>query len=237
VKNPKGSKSARKQKPATTETSASEIVTAESKALGTVTIPDAPPAPKPAGRKRKPEPTVATKAAVPEWAKRAAARDTAAEIVAVPDRGADATSKSPDDLSVQDVPNASPLSKKGRARPKARPKTTAAEDPAPVKAGSLRAIGAAWIESLRADGHSVSTVASYGMDLEVAYEHLGADTTAAAITERQIAGFNTSKGVMKKRNGKPRAMPTILKTRRALRLALTWAEETKLIPKAPYSAA
>jgi hypothetical protein len=33
------------------------------------------------------------------------------------------------------------------------------------------------------------------------------------------------------------AMPTILKTRRALRLALTWAAEMKLIKKAPIPAA
>jgi hypothetical protein len=176
------------------------------------------PPPKPAGRKRRTEPTVATKPDVPDWARRAAAHDTPSEMAAVSDA----------------QPAAQPAPKRGRP---ARPKPAAKETSPAAVPGTLRAIGSAWIESLRADGHSVSTVASYGMDLEVAYEHLGADTVAAEITERQIAGFNVSKGVMKKRNGKPRAMPTILKTRRALRLALTWAEEMKLIPKAPYSAA
>ena len=79
-------------------------------------------------------------------------------------------------------------------------------------------------------------MSSYANDLAIAYEHLSADSPAATITERQIAGFDASKGVTRKANGKPKAQPTILKTRRALRLALIWAEHKKLIAKAPYSA-
>jgi hypothetical protein len=80
-------------------------------------------------------------------------------------------------------------------------------------------------------------VSSYTNDLEVAYEFLDGNAPAAAITEKQIAAFNISKGVMKLRSGKPKAQPTILKVRRALRLALVWAEQKKLIGKAPYTAA
>jgi hypothetical protein len=213
MKNATGSKSARTPKPET-------IVTAQSETLGTVTIPDATPAPPKRPRKTKPEPTVATKAEVPEWAQRAAARDTVAEMAALPEAAPVADSPAP---------------KKGRAP---KPKATPALKPAPTSTpGSLRAIGDAWLESLRAAGHTPSTVSSYGNDLEIAYEHLGADTAAGTITERQIAGFNASKGVTKKANGNPKAQPTILKTRRALRLALVWAEQKKLIAKAPYSAA
>ena len=60
---------------------------------------------------------------------------------------------------------------------------------------------------------------------------------AADLTEKQIAKFNASDLVTKKKNGKGKAQPTVLKTRRALRLALTWAESRKLIAKAPYPAA
>jgi hypothetical protein len=188
----------------------------------TVVLPtpmDAPAPPKPS-RRKKAQPTVATKAEVPDWAQRAATRDTAAEMAAVPEAAPVAEAPAP---------------KKGRAP---KPKATPALKPAPTTTpGSLRAIGDAWLESLRAAGHTPSTVSSYGNDLEIAYEHLGADTAAGTITERQIAGFNASKGVTKKANGNPKAQPTILKTRRALRLALVWAEQKKLIAKAPYSAA
>jgi hypothetical protein len=175
-----------------------------------------PPPPKRPARSKKSAPTVAE---VPDWAKRAAARNTATEMAAVPE--------------VAPVAEP-PATKKGRAQ-KAKAKPVAKETPA-AKPGSLRAIGTAWIDSLRADGHSVSTVTSYGNDLELAYEHLDGDRAAAGLTERQIAGFNASALVMKKRSGKPRAMPTILKTRRVLRLALVWAEQKKLIAKAPYAA-
>jgi hypothetical protein len=209
MRNATGSKSARVPKIETT-------VTPQSETLGTVTIPDAAPtAPPKRSRKAKPEPTVATKAEVPEWAQRAAARDTAAEMAAVPES-----------------PVSEPAPTKGRA---AKP-PKAPESPAATP-GSLRAIGNGWLGSLRAAGHTPSTISSYGNDLEIAYEHLGADTAAGTLTEKQIAGFNASKGVTKKANGKPKAQPTILKTRRALRLALTWAAETKLIAKAPYPAA
>jgi hypothetical protein len=193
---------------------------------GTVAVLPTPadaPAPRKPGRKKKPEPTVATKSEMPDWAKGAASRDTTAEMAAVPE------ATPPADLAPE-----APTPKKGRTK-KAKAKPAAKETPATP--GSLRAIGDAWLESLRAAGHTQSTVSSYGNDLGIAYEHFGSDAVAATITERQIAGFNASKGVTKKANGKGKAQPTILKTRRALRLALVWAEQKKLIAKAPYSAA
>ena len=121
---------------------------------------------------------------------------------------------------------------------KARTTKEKAKEATPNAApGSLRAIGDGWLDSLRAAGHTPSTVSSYGNDLAIAYDHLGADTAAATITEKQISAFNASKGVTRKANGNPKAQPTILKTRRALRLALVWAAQKGLIAKAPYSAA
>jgi hypothetical protein len=217
MKNATGSKSARTTKAPKTpvEGGAPEV---KIDAGTTVVLPnpaDAPAPPKPK-RSKKPAPTVAE---VPDWAERAAARDTAAEMATVPEA-----------VPVADTP----APKKGRA-PKAKAKPAAKETPAATP-GSLRAIGDGWLESLRDAGHTPSTVSSYGNDLAIAYEHLGADASAAAITEKQIASFNASKGVTRKANGKPKAQPTILKTRRALRLALVWAEQKKLIAKAPYAA-
>jgi hypothetical protein len=164
---------------------------------------------------------------MPDWAKRAAGRDTAAEMATVSDAAP----------VVEPAPE-TPTPKKGRA-PKAgkRAPNKAAPKEAPAAPGSLRAIGDGWLASLRAAGHTPSTISSYGNDLEIAYEHLGQDTAAGTITEKQIAAFNASKGVVKTRTGKPKAQPTILKTRRALRLALIWAEQKGLIKRAPYSAA
>jgi hypothetical protein len=217
MKNATGSKSARNAKPA-------PEVAIDATTVAVLPNPVDAAAPPKRGRKAKPEPTIATKAEVPEWAKRAAARDTGAEMAAV-------TEAAP---VVEPAPEA-PTSKKGRTPKAAKPKP-ASKAPAAAP-GSLRAIGDGWLESLRAAGHTPSTVSSYGNDLAIAYEHLGADTVAATITEKQIAGFNASKGVVKKDNGKPKAQPTILKTRRALRLALTWAADEKLIKRAPYPAA
>jgi hypothetical protein len=185
---------------------------------------------------KTPKAKTATKAAappseVPDWAKKAAARDTTAEMAAVPE-----TAPTPEAMA--EPATAAPVAKKGRAPKAAKPapKKAAAKETPAATPGSLRAIGDGWLGSLKAAGHTPSTLSSYGNDLAIAYEHLGAETQAATITEKQITAFNTSKGVVKTRTGKPKAQPTILKTRRALRLALVWAEQTKLIKKAPFPA-
>jgi hypothetical protein len=211
--NPKGSKSVRTTKPNTTTEVALDAST-----VAVLPNPADAPAPPKRGRK-KPQPTVAAKAEVPAWVRKAEAGPPVATAV---------------EVTPEPVPEA-PAPKKGRATKAAKTKP-AAKATLGAAPGSLRAIGDAWLESLRAAGHTPSTVSSYGNDLAIAYEHLGADTVAATITEKQIAGFNASKGVVKKANGKPKAQPTILKTRRALRLALIWAEQKKLIAKAPYAA-
>ncbi|HYC79071.1 MAG TPA: hypothetical protein VEI02_15735 [Planctomycetota bacterium] len=87
----------------------------------------------------------------------------------------------------------------------------------------LADVGAAWIEHLKAKGASTSTTASYTQDFALAVQHFGADVDPATITAKQVAAFNESDLCTKKKGGQPRAMPTILKTRRVLRLALAWA--------------
>jgi hypothetical protein len=216
------------KQPGTSATDGPPEVTINSGTTLALLNPADAPAPPKAKRSKKVEPTVALKAEVPDWAKRAATRDTAAEMAAV-------SEAAPVAAPTADAAPEAAAPKKGRA-PKATERPAANVMPTATP-GSLRAIGDAWLASLRNAGHTPSTVSSYGNDLEFAYEHLGADTAAGTITEKQIAGFNASKGVVKKANGKPKAQPTILKTRRALRLALVWAANQKLIAKAPYSAA
>jgi hypothetical protein len=227
MKSPKRSKAAETTKPETHDKDGAPTVAGETVTTILLPRPTKSPPPQRQGRK-KVVPTVpaapipnGTETRVPGWAKRAAARDTATEMP-VPEAA-------PNVESVTGMP----APKKNRLSNPGRNATAALRG----KSGSMRAVGTAWIETLREAGHSVSTVSSYTNDLALAFEFLGEDTPAAALTEKQIAAFNTSKSVVKKRNGKPRAQPTILKTRRVLRLALTWAEQNGLIKKAPYSAA
>jgi hypothetical protein len=236
MKNARGSKSARTQKaPKTTPTEGgAPEVTLDDGTVAVLPDPAEAPAPRKRARKAKPEPTVASKTE----ARRAAARDTTAEMAKVPETTV--TSNSSDELDVRSEGTTPAPKNRRTSKPKGRPKTpkSTAELLAPAaKAGSLRAIGDTWLEVLRADGHTPATVSSYANDLGIAYEHLGGNTPADEITVKQIAAFNASKGVVKTRTGRAKAQPTILKTRRALRLALTWAEETKLLKKAPYPAA
>jgi hypothetical protein len=229
----KGSKSAPTKRAKSPAKGGKPEVTLESGTVAVLPNPAGAPAPKTGkgGRKGKAASTKsdspATAALVPEWAQRAAARNTPAEMAAVP----------PVETAAEPTPEA-PAATKGRA-PKAKaaptPTKNATETPAAAP-GSLRAIADAWLASLQDAGHTPSTVSSYRNDMEVAHEFFG-DISAGDMTEKQVATFNASKAVVKKANGKPKAQPTILKTRRALRLALVWAEEQGLIKKAPIPAA
>jgi hypothetical protein len=173
-------------------------------------------------------------AEVPGWAKRAAGRNTPAEMAAA----------TPTDAAP--VASDAPATPASATKPPRAPRATATTKPVKLKAapkvdglkpaapGSLRAVGDGWLASLKAAGHTPSTISSYGNDLAIAYEHFG-EGQAAEITEKQVAAFNASAGVIKTKHGKSKAQPTILKTRRALRLALVWAAGQKIIKAAPYA--
>ena len=83
---------------------------------------------------------------------------------------------------------------------------------------------------------SRGTVFSYSVDLGIAREYFGDGRDVRSIVVGEVADFNASKGVMKKANGKAKAEPTILKTRRVLRMLLEFAAETGLIETAPIPA-
>jgi hypothetical protein len=101
---------------------------------------------------------------------------------------------------------------------------------------TLADLGKTWIEYLKANDAAVSTWASYQADFETAAEHFGAATDPATLTVDAVAAFEQSDAVMKTRKGRPKAMPTVLKTRRVLRLALTWARDLGRLASIPYAA-
>jgi hypothetical protein len=85
-------------------------------------------------------------------------------------------------------------------------------------------------------GKSGGTIWSYGMELQAAQAELGADTLVGMLTPEDIRKFETSKRVNKlAKSGKPKAEPSVAKTKRVLRLAVTWAAETGLIAANPYA--
>lgn len=116
---------------------------------------------------------------------------------------------------------------------------TVAELPRPTPDGpaTLKAIADGWLQDMRARGKTGATVASYAGDLALAMKFFDCSRVAGAITSEEITAYEASDLVTKTRCGKPKAQPTVLKTRRALRLALTWARETGLVATIPYAAA
>lgn len=110
--------------------------------------------------------------------------------------------------------------------------------PAPAGAtGRLAEIKAAWIDHLRTSGTSESTCLSYQNDLAVAEKHFGSMDNPGWWTTDDVAKFEASDGVITTKSGRPKAMPTVLKTRRVLRLAVAWAFATGLIASSPYAVA
>ena len=101
---------------------------------------------------------------------------------------------------------------------------------------TLAALCEAYLASLAERGQSEGTIFSYRMELKTAQAELGADTKVAELTYEQVAAFNLCKRVMRLKSGKPKAEPSFLKTRRTLRLALTFAEQSGLIAKSPVDA-
>jgi hypothetical protein len=120
---------------------------------------------------------------------------------------------------------------KGDADATPAPESTPAEPFA-----TLADLGKTWIEYLKANDAAVSTWASYQADFETAAEHFGAATDPATLTPDAVAAFEQSDAVTKTKKGRPKAMPTVLKTRRVLRLALTWARDLGRLASIPYAA-
>ena len=63
--------------------------------------------------------------------------------------------------------------------------------------------------------------------------HFGADRKLNTILPQHLGKFFKSDELLKLPDGKPRAKPTVDKTKRVLRMFLVWAKETGRIDKLP----
>ena len=107
------------------------------------------------------------------------------------------------------------------------------KDAAVPNVATLADLAAAYEVQMESDGKSVGTIASYGMELRLAQDEIGAETPLADLTTEQVEKFFNSKRVTKLRSGKNKSQLSIDKTRRVLRLALVWAADRGIIAKAP----
>lgn len=96
---------------------------------------------------------------------------------------------------------------------------------------------AGYLAHIEVAGHTPLTRDSYGRDLDIAVAYFAPTRQVATITEAEVAAFNVCDLVLNKPKGGAKAMPTILKTRRVLRLALVWAAGAGLIAAAPIPSA
>jgi hypothetical protein len=101
------------------------------------------------------------------------------------------------------------------------------------QAMTLAELAKRYIDSLEEAGKSEGTMFSYRIELRTALKHFGEETLISSLTADDVRGYFDSAAVMKLKSGKPKAMPSYLKTQRVLRLALCWAEEKRWIEKAP----
>ena len=91
---------------------------------------------------------------------------------------------------------------------------------------TVEGLARAWIAHLEQGGKTTpSTIASYTNDLKTAIAFFGADAPVAGINVAYVNEFNGCDGVMKLKSGAPKAMPTVLRMRRAFRMAVEWARE------------
>ena len=108
--------------------------------------------------------------------------------------------------------------------------------PAAAPALTLGELADRYLEHLEAVGKSHGTLFSYGMEIRTACRELGAETLIAALTPERVAAYFESPRVTLLKSGRPKAKPSVDKTRRVLRLALVWAAECGWIERAPLPA-
>jgi len=82
-------------------------------------------------------------------------------------------------------------------------------------------------------GKKSGTIATYGKDFELAIKHFGGEKKIDSFLAPHIATFFKSDLVNKLASGKDRAQPTILKTKRVVRMMFTWAKDKGMIDKLP----
>ncbi len=97
---------------------------------------------------------------------------------------------------------------------------------------TLKELSTLFITHLEESGKSAGTTFSYMMEMKMAQSHFGEETLLSALTSDAVAAFNTSDRVMKLKSGLSKSQLSVDKTRRVLRMALTWAHQTGLVEDA-----
>jgi hypothetical protein len=96
-----------------------------------------------------------------------------------------------------------------------------------------QAIGA-YMEHLKTIGKKPRTLYTYGKDCEQIIAFFGPDKLLKNILPAHVAAFYKSDALLKiPKNGKPRQPETIRKTRRVLKMLLTWAQQQGHIVTVP----
>ena len=98
---------------------------------------------------------------------------------------------------------------------------------------TLAELAKRYIDSLEEAGKSEGTMFSYRIELRTALKHFGDETLISSLTPDDVRRYFDSSVVMKLKSGRPKAMPSYLKTQRVLRLALCFAVERKWLEVAP----
>jgi hypothetical protein len=122
-------------------------------------------------------------------------------------------------------------------KPDPRPRARKKGDPAAAGVTTLADLASAYLAHMEAEGRSEGTTASYRMELKTAMAELGEATPIVDLTPPKITAYFDSTRVTKLRNGKPKAKPSIEKTRRVLRLALVWGAERGIVDRVPLPVA
>ncbi|MBK9387394.1 MAG: hypothetical protein IPN34_21475 [Planctomycetes bacterium] len=116
-----------------------------------------------------------------------------------------------------------------------KPKSKSPKKPATKPTWTLTECALAYLESLKAARKSESTISAYASDLDLATQVLGTETPIAQITLADVERFNASEPVLRTKSGRDKAMPTIERSRRVLRLALVFAEQQGALESAPIA--
>jgi hypothetical protein len=92
----------------------------------------------------------------------------------------------------------------------------------------------AFIEHLRQAGKKERTLYTYNKDLELIGSYFGVEKKLTNILIPHVSKFLKSDDLLKLKNGKDRAKPTIDKTMRVFRMMLSWARDEGMINTLPF---
>lgn len=103
-----------------------------------------------------------------------------------------------------------------------------------IESWTLAQAGEAFLARLTKEAASPSTLGAYKADLGIAIAVLGEKREVANINRSSIERFDEHELVTQTRSGKPKAIPTIERTRRVLRLVLRDAHAAGYIAELPF---